>query len=279
VRSDGSAQALGNATDAGDARSPLHPPYYPKRYEAPATNAVGGAYLAPGPQAAATGPLRVTFLGDSLSVITGRNTRRYVATHHDGVHVATGGIIGCGISGSMDLAVYSNPGPPRPTLPACAQWQQEYRRALALTHPDTVVLLLGFWESQRHAMPHHGVVTTAKSKAYRDYVTAQLKAVGSMVDAAGARLVVMTAPYYGDGTPKANVDAYNAVLHAALPQATFVDLHSLLDPNSHYTPVVNGIRARTNDHVHLTINGVEKVVDPVLVPVVLDAARQSRATG
>jgi hypothetical protein len=282
IRSDGTVQPLGDAVYLGDARSPLHPPYYPKRYELPPTDAIDGAYLAPGTQPATTGPLRVAFLGDSLSVITGKYTRLYLASHNQSTHawVANGGILGCGITGALPLAVYSDPGsqPPRPTLPACAQWEQQYGRTLALSHPDVVVLLLGYWESQRHKLSPHGVVTDTTSAAYRNYLAVQLQSVNDLVTAAGARLVVLTAPPYGDGTPLANVAAFNQLLRAQArsSSATVVNLGSLIAPSGQYRAVVDQVRVRTGDRVHLTPMGVERVIDPALVPVILKAAREGR---
>lgn len=276
LRSDGSVVARGDATFLGDAVSPLHPPLYPLRYSAPPTGAVAGAYLAPGPQPAASGPLRVAFLGDSLSVITGRYTRDYLGDHDARTWIADGGILGCGVVGALRLGVYSKRGPLGPTLPACAQWQQQYQRTLALAHPDAVVLLLGYWESQRHLLPPYGVVDLTDSPPYRQYVLSQLQSVGTMVAAAGARLVVLTAPPYGDGTPTANVATFNQLLHQALPDATTVDLAQLLSLDGRFSMEIDGITARTSDRVHLTLGGVQQVIDPRLVPVMEHAAQQVR---
>jgi hypothetical protein len=277
VRSDGAVGPLGDAVYSGDAVSPLHPPLYPRQYQLPPTEAVGGAYLAAGPQTARRGPLRVTFLGDSLSVILGRDTRQYVGAHHLAVTVTDGGILGCGVVGALDLAVYSHHYPLSPTLPACAQWSQQYRRTVALAHPDVVVLLLGYWESQRHFLPGHGAVTVADSAAYRRYLTAQFRAVRRLVGASGASLVVATAPYFGDGTPDANVDDVNQLLRSDFPAATPFDLGQLLDPAGRYTSEVDGVRVRGADRVHLTAAAVEQVIDPALVPVLTTAADTVRS--
>lgn len=278
LRSNGSLVAVGTATGDGDATSPLHPPLYPRSYQLPPTGAVGGAYLSTGPQAASSGPWRVTFLGDSLSVITGRYTRQYVESHGLGGWVADGGILGCGVVGTLPLGDYSNQRLLRATLPACGQWQQQYRRTLALSHPDAVVLLLGFWESQLHGLPHDGVVTVTSSEAYRRYLLGQLATVRRLVAASGARLIVLSAPYYGDGTPKANAVAFNALLSSAFPGAERVDLTTLLDPKGAYAAEVDGVRVRTSDRVHVTAAGVRRVVDPVLVPVMARAARTVRSS-
>jgi hypothetical protein len=273
VRGDGSVVAVGDATAQGDAASPLHPPLYPRSYQLAPTHAVGIVHLAPGRQAARDGPWRVTFLGDSLSVILGRYTRQYVGDHHLGGWVANGGILGCGVVGGLTLADYSSHRPLEPTLPACSHWRQQYARSLALSHPDAVVLLLGFWESQRHHMAPDGVVTVRSSSAYRRYLNRQLTEVRRLVEASGARLVVLRAPYYGDGTPEANVDAFNALLPAAFPGAASVDLSTLLDPQGHFATTVDGVVVRSADRVHLTHAGVQRVIDPVLVPVMASAAR------
>lgn len=280
VLSDGTVVAVGDARWEGDDFSPLHPPDYPAAFQGPPTDAVALVGLAPGPQAARRGPLRVTFLGDSLSVVLGGYTHDDIARREVDARVAIGGIMGCGVAGGLELATYSSGGPLEPTLPACALWRQQYRASLAASHPDVVVILLGYWESQRHRLGGRPVTLT-DSAAYRERITGALEWLLGTVHAAGARALVLTAPIYGDGTPVAQVDVFNRLLLSAARRggATVLDLGRLLDPAGRYTSRIDGITVRSADRVHLTEAGVERVVDPVLVPRMLALARAARRTG
>jgi hypothetical protein len=277
VLSDGTVVAMGSAVDLGDARSPLHPPLYPASLAIPATDLVGGGYLATGPQPARTGPLRATFLGDSVSVVIGRYTNTDLVDDHLGASAVAGGILGCGVTGNLPLSTYADPTAPEPTLPACGQWQQQYLRSLALAHPDVVIVELGYWESQVHLLAGRSV-TTVDSPTYRALLTAQLGRLVAMVRAAGARLLLLDAPFYGDGTPAANVDGFDALLAtvARAHRVPVLDLRRILDPGGRYRTVVDGVVARTPDRVHVTVAGVRAVIDPVLVPRLLQLARAGR---
>jgi hypothetical protein len=276
VSADGSAGAFGDARFAGDAASPLHPPLYPGALQVPPTEAVGAVFQARGPQPARRGPLRVTFVGDSLSVQVARDTQRDAAVHHLDVRIDVGGILGCGMVGSLALATYSNPRPTAPTLPACGQWLQQYRQAIATSHPNVVVLLSGYWESQHHSYDG-STVAVATSAPFRSYLARQLGSALRLARSAGARVVLLDAPYFGDGTPRANVDAWDTLVDSAGSNGvTRLDLRRLLDPDGRAAPVVDGVRVRAGDRVHLTEAGVHKVIDPWLVPQLLAAARTDR---
>jgi hypothetical protein len=263
---DGTAEFFGDATSEGNLSSPLHPPYYPKFYEYPPIEAVAAAYLPPGPVRSSSGPLRITFLGDSLSVLAAKYTQEYLAAQGSPDQVTIGGIEGCGVAGDLPTATPSQ-AQPAPTLPACGMWRQQYSQVVKTSHPDVVAVLLGYWETQRHELNGH-TVDLVDSPAYRDDIVDQLAWLVSMIHEAGARVVLMTAPYYGDGTPSADVDAFNSLLHfvAAVDHVTLFDLGALIDPGGTYASTIFGITARTSDDVHLTQAGVEEIIDPFLVP-------------
>jgi hypothetical protein len=278
VRSNGAITTLGDAVNIGDARSPLHPPYYPISYQPPPTLAVGGAYLAVGTSAARTGPLRIAVIGDSLSVILGRDTENYVTSRNVNAQFDVGGIMGCGVAGDLPLATYSDPGPPAATLPACGQWQQQYRQVLASSHPNEVVVLLGYWESQLHLFRGR-TVTTVDSSGYRNFLAGQLRILFGMVHDSGARLVVLDPPVFGDGTPVANVIAFESVLDSvsSAEGGTLIRLAPLIDPGNQFVQTLDGRDVRTADGVHLTSTAVETVIDPALLPQFLAVARKGRA--
>jgi len=278
VATDGEVRAFGDARKRGDARSPLHPPGYPASLQPPAVRAVGLAVLGAGPQPARRGPLRITFLGDSLAVLTARYTADYVAAHHLDATVADGAVLGCGVVGALTLSTYSDPTAPAPTLPACAQWRQQYAQAVAEGHPDVVAVVLGYWESQRHGFGGSTVSLTT-SAGYRAYVATRLRAVDAMARAAGARVVFVEPPDFGDGTPDANVTAFDTLVDrvAGATGAGRFDLRPLLDPGGRDAPTLGPVTVRDTDRVHLSAPGVEQVIDPALVPRLIAAAEAGRA--
>jgi hypothetical protein len=275
---DGSVRAFGDARWAGDASSPLHPPGYPSALQGPPVRAVGLSVLAPGPQPARRGPLRILFLGDSLAALTATYTSQYLAARHLDATVADGAILGCGVVGALTLSTFSHPVPPAPTLPACARWYRQDAQAVAAAHPDVVAVLLGYWESQRHGLGTAAVSLTT-SAAYRAYVATRLARVAALARGAGAAVVFIEPPDFGDGTPDAEVTAFDALVArvARTARAARVDLRPLLDPGGRYRGTLGPLTVRTADRVHLSAAGVEAVVDPTVVPVLLGAARAARA--
>ncbi len=252
VASDGAVQAFGDARAAGSLSSPLHPPDYPASLQPPPVRAVGLTVLAPGDQAARRGPLRITFLGDSLAAQSARFTADYLAAHHLGAVVDDGAVLGCGVVGALTLSTYSAPGPPAPTLPACARWRELDTQAIAASHPDVVAVLLGYWESQRHGLLG-ATVSLTSSAAYRAYVADRLAAVDDLARAAGARVVFVEPPDFGDGTPDANVGVFDALVArvAGATGAGRFDLASLLDPGGRYRSRIGRVVVRAADGVHL----------------------------
>jgi len=274
---DGAVRAFGDARWAGDARSPLQPPGYPAAFEGPPVRAVGLAALAAGPQPARRGPLRILFLGDSLAALAAKYTGEYLWARHLDATVADGAILGCGVVGALTLSTFSDPAPPAPTLPACAQWYRRDAQAVAAAHPDVVAVLLGYWESQRHGL-EDSTVSLTTSAAYRAYVAARLARVAALARDAGAAVVFVEPPDFGDGTPDAEVTTFDALVTrvARAAGARWVDLRPLLDPGGRYRPTVGPLTVRTADRVHLSAAGVEAVVDPTVVPVLLGAGRAAR---
>jgi hypothetical protein len=90
-----------------------------------------------------------------------------------------------------------------------------------------------------------------------------------LIKSYGAVPVLLTSPYYGDGTSNTEVNAWNSIVKevAATSDVTELDLNALLDPSGSYTSSIDGIEARTSDGVHLTSEGVTQLIDPWLLPI------------
>ena len=141
------------------------------------------------------------------------------------------------------------------------------RQALASEHPDVVVIELGYWESQSHLW-NGSWVTLSDSSPYASAVRDNLVDLVALIRSSGAVPVLLTSPYYGDGTSSADVDAWNAIVNAVATGtgSTVLDLRALIDPTGSYADSVDGVIVRTSDGIHLTPQGVTEVIDPWLLP-------------
>ena len=268
---DGGVFTYGDAPYQGSAVSPLAPPAYPPPLSHAQPAVVAVAPGAPGPQTSRGGPPRVLIAGDSLAFQIGFDTGLDTAS----VPVFNGAIPGCGITGDPPMTPWLGGGPMVPQG-ACADWAQQYRWAVDGWHPDVVVFLSGYWESQPQLFDG-AFADLADSPAFAQALGANLAQALGILHSEGATVLAATAPYFADGTPPALIDGYNALLAqvtAGLGWIQPLDLHRLLDPSGQYDPVVNGVDARMPDGIHLTTAGVEQIVDPALLPAVLAAAGQ-----
>jgi hypothetical protein len=262
-----SVYAFGDAVDNGGAVSPLHPPLYPSLLAPALPAAVAIVALPPGPQATHAGAVRVDFVGDSLGWYEGYDTSNLYPPYV----VDNGAAPGCGITNGAPLREWSHPGRTVPDFPACPLWAAQMAWVTRRDHPDAVVVQVGFWESQIRLFG--GAMVNLSDPAYAAYIQANLEQAVDLVHAGGAAVILATAPYYGDGTPAWAVDDFNAIVAAVARRdaadVSVLDVNRLLDPTGRYTTVVNGLTVRTPDRVHLTADGVQRVIDPVLTPMVI----------
>ncbi len=264
VAADGGIFSFGDAPFEGSAVAPLTPASYPLTLT-PQPPVVAVMAARPGPQTSRSGPPRVLVAGDSLAFQIGFDTGLVTSN----VAVFNGAMPGCGITGDPPMTPWVGGGTMAPQ-PACAAWAQQYRWAVDGWHPDAVIFLSGYWESQPQLFDG-AMADMANSPAYSQAVGARLGQVLGILHAQGAPVLAATAPYFGDGTPPDLVDAYNAVLEqvsAGLGWVQVFDLHGLVDPSGQYDPVVDGVAVRAPDGVHFTTAGVEQVIDPALLPAV-----------
>ena len=273
VAGDGGVFTFGDAQFSGSATSDLHPPEYAAVFSSTPPVTVAGMYLATGSVPSASGPTRVLMSGDSLSVQTALGWASIEGYY--GAWLESGGILGCGVgvTGATATTSWNSPGTVGTPWTACMNWQQHLHTELALSHPNVVVVLAGFWESQRWL--YGGQWVTLRDPSFQAEVVGQLAALSALVQSYGATLVVLTAPYYDDGTPNDIVDIFNWLL-AQTPNAQVLDLHELLDPGNAYAQDVDGIVARNSDGVHLSSAAVEDVMAPALLSEIVALGDQTR---
>ena len=265
VASDGAVYTFGDATDDGSDVNPAEPPSEPADFSDRDPAAVGVAFLASGQQLSTSGAVRITYYGDSTAwldeIYSTTEARRYDES------VADAATPGCGIAGDAELAT-SRDGDIEPVA-ACSAWYQRLGQSLASEHPDVVVIELGYWESQPHLW--NGTwATLSDDSSYAAAISANLTSAVKLIKSYGAAPVILTSPYYGDGTANADVDAWNSIVKvvAGSSDVTELDLNALLDPSGSYSSSVDGIEARTSDGVHLTSDGVTELIDPWLLPII-----------
>ena len=264
------------------------------------TTTVGGG--GPGPTTPTTTvaaqPVRALLFGDSVALTLGiglgqpsvQNRYGYVMTDH--------GILGCGVvdgpevslMGARDITPSACDGSPLTPAETETQkpWQIQWTDAIAQDNPNVVVLLAGRWEVVDRQ--YQGTWTNILHPAYAAYVKSQLEAASQLVNAAGARMVYLTAPCTNegeqpDGAPwpeddPARRNAYNRLIRevaAEHPQTdSVVDLNKAACPKGKYTDTVNGVVIRRNDGVHFTDQGGVALA-PALMPPIVAAGRAQQA--
>ena len=269
VSRDDSVHAYGEAPYEGGASSPLHPPLYPSRLSAPIPPAVAILALPAGEQADHSGAIRVAFVGDSLAWFEGF----FTASDNPGFAIDNGSMPGCGITDGAEMRKWTSPDQISGDNPACAQWATEMEWVIHRDHPDSVVMQLGYWEQQNRLW--EGDFLNLGDPSYAASIASNLQTALDIVHAGGAKVVLATSPYFGDGTPPWVVNDFNSmVTEAAGNNPSFVSLlnvNQLIDPDGAYTAAVNGVQVRLPDGMHLTQAGVQQFIDPVLIPTALSA--------
>ena len=268
VAADGGIFAFGDAPYNGSAVTPLHPPAYMAFSSDQQPAVVGVVPEGPGPQIDRSGTTRVLFVGDSVAFETGFFTGAVAS----GLSIFDGAILGCGIMGDAPIEPWMGGGPMSP-YPACADWRQQYRWAIDGWHPDIVVFVAGYWESQPRLF-NGSYADMDDDPAYTSAVQSAITDALGILHSQGAAVIAATAPFFGDGTPPSLIDDYNSSLRqvaAGFSGTQVLDLNALLDPGGSYQAVVDGVDARSPDGVHLTGAGVEQLVDPSLLPLLQGA--------
>ena len=180
VGSDGGIFAFGDATFSGSAISPLQPPAYPATYSHSQPAIAGVVAEKAGPQTIDSGTPRVLFVGDSLAVQTGY----YTSLLSPGFSTFNGAILGCGITGNAPIDLWSGGNPVTPPS-ACSAWEQQYQWAVDGWHPNVVVFLAGYWESQPRLF-NGAYVNLADNSAYVTSVQTDLTTALDILHSEGA---------------------------------------------------------------------------------------------
>jgi hypothetical protein len=138
-----------------------------------------------------------------------------------------------------------------------------------------VVLLAGRWEVYDRT-DLAGRMTNISDPSYARYIQSQLQRFVDIASSKGARVVLMTAPYYDsgeqpDGQPRpedqpSRVREYNQLVRAVVranPRTTTVfKLNAIVCPDGHYTLMIGSLAVRAPDGVHFPFFSFTQANEP-----------------
>jgi peptidoglycan/LPS O-acetylase OafA/YrhL len=282
----GTSAAVGKATGTGNAGS-IPGNILPN----------GSSTTSTVPQTAAP-PVRILFLGDSIASTLGFGLAYSNLQSQYDYSLSDDGILGCGVVNGPEVelmgarayvAAPCNGSTAVNGVPIKQQpWAYQWLNAMAITHPNVVVLLAGRWEVVDRE--YQGKWTNILNPTFAAYVKHQLELSSDLVNAAGPRMVFLTAPCTDegespDGAPwpednPARLAEYNKLIRevaAEHPQTdSVVDLFSATCPGGKFSTDVDGVAVRRSDGVHFT-NGAGEVLAPKLMPEIVAAGRAQMA--
>ena len=245
-------------------------------------------------------PVRVLLVGDSTALTLGQGLGEAAVQARYNYILYDAGIVGCGVADGPEVEVMGerdsvgpacNGSTPAPGAPLAQQpWPVQWQHDLDVDYPNVVALLAGRWEVLDRE--YQGKWTNILHPALANYVKHQLELAAALVNAAGARMVFLTAPctdegVQPDGAPwpeqsPARLAAYNTLLKevaAEHPQLnSVVNLGTVACPGGHYSSTKDGVTIRTvDDGVHFTPEG-GVVLAPYVMPQIVAAGRAQAKT-
>ncbi len=229
--------------------------------------------------------VRVLLAGDSVAESMGRGLS--VDAYKYDVALVAVTLKGCGVT--MAKTVFYG-GVITPTEPYCQQWPSTYSRAVQRFKPNISVLLAGRWEVANALW--HGHWTSIDHPGYASYIAQQLSEAIKVLSSGGAKVALLTAPYYApktepfrrNGTPSCSpgcnryfpedsperVNKYNQILRQVALKypkvATVINLNAEVDPGGHFASVIGGVQIRNPDGIHFTVPAGGEWLRPYLLP-------------
>jgi SGNH domain (fused to AT3 domains) len=115
--------------------------------------------------------------------------------------------------------------------PQCNRWPERWRDLVARYRPTAVLLEVGYWDGQdSQVLPGRHDVESITDPDFRRRFDGQLDRAIGVLGAGGAKVYLPTV-IDNDPSQRANSDAMNAAVHAAVrrnPRAALLDLHGQL---------------------------------------------------
>ncbi len=231
-------------------------------------------------------PVKALFLGGSVSLTLGFGLATVSGEY--GVDITDDAILGCGVVDGEPIIVqgvtYYDEATPCNGQPGVEQWPQYYAQDVAATLPNVAVLLIGRWETVDRMWEGHW--SHADQPAYDAYISSQLTTAVEIMASHGAKVVLLTSPYFDEQPPpasggiwpedrRARVDAVNRIIYQVASQfpstVTVINLNARMDPGGQFASFIDGVGIRTSDGVHITVAGGQWLA-PWLLPQIYDIA-------
>ena len=215
-------------------------------------------------------PVRILIVGDSMAGSLGVGLTAVAPRY--GAEILNEGAPGCSPAVAAEVRVLTWINPPGTPCQAASPGQliSNYRDLVGQFDPDVVVYLA---RSDTLDTELDGSWRRVGEPTFDFWAEARYDQAIAALGSGGARVVLMTSPYYDtgeqpDGTPWPENDplrvvADNKLLAAAARlnpgRASVFHLGALLSPGNQFTTSVDGVTARCSDGVHLTVPGGEWV--------------------
>jgi hypothetical protein len=211
--------------------------------------------------------LRVMLVGDSVSASMAPGLQHESDARH--FYFWSVAVPGCGLSSDVGDHWNGESWLDRRCRPA---WRERWPQQLAQFRPDVVVMLVGAQDTFDRRI--NGQVVKFDTTEGARLAQGDLQDAVTMLSTGGARVVLLTTPYYVMGWPmKIDVkrscmshdwiERYNTLQRAVVQRngshASILDLNKYIDPNGAWTDAVNGINVRTFDKMHFSSEGATYV--------------------
>ncbi|MHB8262337.1 MAG: DUF459 domain-containing protein [Acidimicrobiales bacterium] len=234
-----------------------------------------------GQAADSAGKTRVMVIGGSVALALGFGLSAEAAQY--GLSIADEALIGCGVvqGGPFEVMGKAWPAnleaPPCNGLPGFPQWETLYQAYVNQVNPQVVVLGLGRWETVNRM--YDGQWMYLGEPAYDAYVKAQVTKAVEILASRGARIALLTSPYFDEQPPPpsggtwpedspSRVQEFNQIISEVAGEfpgiVQVIDFGQHLSPGNQYAQYINGIQVRTSDGVHITLAGGEWVASWLL---------------
>ena len=244
----------------------------------------GAALATPGstPPPAAPGVVRGVLIGDWVAFTLGVG---FEQVEPPTLTLENAGVLGCGvIRGDADIGGTWTPNPEK-----CERWSDTWPEIIRSQQAQVVVAFWGAWDMFDRRV--NGQVMRWGTPELDQFLTSELDHALGVLTSTGARVVLLTAPYYEPPDlasrvdrsqslyEKPRVDHWNdllrSVAQAHQDSVSVVDLHAYLDPNGASVDSIAGVDDIRYDGIHFTPQGAD-VVARWLSPKIVGIARQAR---